>query len=143
MNGGGMLEKILDRCISKLLREEFVLVITSKIISIFQKQVVHKTASSKEELIKKEADAIVDTDCNLCYIYLTIKTLIPSTGIDESDSDEVYILYPKDVYKTAVSVWDYLRTKHCIKHLGTLIKDSNIIPIRLGVYRDRSCLVWV
>ncbi|WP_225537086.1 coenzyme F420-0:L-glutamate ligase, partial [Wolbachia endosymbiont of Mansonella ozzardi] len=142
LNGGEMLEKILDRYISKLLRKEFVLAITSKIIPICQKQVVNKTAYSKEELIKKEADAIVDTDCNLCCIYLTIKgnTLIPSTGIDESDGDEVYILYPKDVYKAAISVWNYLRIKHCIKHLGTLIKDSNITPMRLGV--TGIALVW-
>lgn len=129
------LEKILDRYASKLLREEVVLAITSKIISICQKQVVHKTACSKEELIKREADAIVDVDCNLCGIYLTIKDdiLIPSAGIDESNGDEVYILYPKDVQKTAISVWNYLRTKHCIKHLGILITDSNIAPMRLGV----------
>lgn len=132
---GEALERTLDRYASKLLREEVVLAITSKIISICQKQVVHKTACSKEELIKKEADAIVDVDCNLCGIYLTIKDdiLIPSAGIDESNGDEVYILYPKDVQKTAISVWNYLRTKHYIKHLGILITDSNVTPMRLGV----------
>ncbi|MGL9761378.1 MAG: putative folate metabolism gamma-glutamate ligase [Wolbachia sp.] len=132
---GETLEKILDRYVSKLLREEVVLAITSKIISVCQKQVVHKTACSKEELVKREADAIVDVDCNLHGIYLTIKDniLIPSAGIDESNGDEVYILYPKDVQKTAISVWNYLRTKFCIKHLGILITDSNIAPMRLGV----------
>ncbi|MDG7055673.1 MAG: putative folate metabolism gamma-glutamate ligase [Wolbachia endosymbiont of Menacanthus eurysternus] len=132
---GEALEKILDRYVSKLLTEEVVLAITSKIISICQKQVVRKTACSKEELIKKEADAIVDTDCNLCGVYLTIKDniLIPSAGIDESNGDEVYILYPKDVQKTAISVWNYLRTKFCVRHLGILITDSNIAPMRLGV----------
>lgn len=132
---GEALERTLDRYASKLLREEVVLAITSKIISICQKQVVHKTACSKEELIKREADAIVDVDCNLCGVYLTIKDdiLIPSAGIDESNGDEVYILYPKDVQKTAISVWNYLRTKHYIKHLGILITDSNIAPMRLGV----------
>ncbi|WCR58522.1 putative folate metabolism gamma-glutamate ligase [Wolbachia endosymbiont of Ctenocephalides felis wCfeJ] len=132
---GEALEKILDRYVSKLLTEEVVLAITSKIISICQKQVVHKTACSKEELIKKEADAIVDTDCNLCGIYLTIKDniLIPSAGIDESNGDKVYILHPKNVQKTAILVWNHLRTKHRIKHLGVLITDSNITPMRLGV----------
>ncbi|MDR2548347.1 MAG: putative folate metabolism gamma-glutamate ligase [Rickettsiales bacterium] len=132
---GEALEEVLDCYVLKLLTEEVVLAITSKIISICQKQVVHKTACSKEELIKKEADAIVDADCNPHGIYLTIKDniLIPSAGIDESNGDEVYILYPKDVQKTAISVWNYLRTKHCIKHLGILITDSNIAPMRLGV----------
>ncbi|WP_244662776.1 putative folate metabolism gamma-glutamate ligase [Wolbachia endosymbiont of Ceratosolen solmsi] len=118
-----------------MLGKEVVLAITSKIISICQKQVVCKTACSKEELIKREADAIVDVDHNSYGIYLTIKDniLIPSAGIDESNGNEMYILYPKDVQKTALSIWNYLKTKHCIKHLGILITDSNITPMRLGV----------
>jgi len=45
----------------------------------------------------------------------------------------VYILYPKDVQKTALSIWNYLKTKYCIKHLGILITDSNVTPMRRGV----------
>ncbi|WP_265043297.1 MULTISPECIES: putative folate metabolism gamma-glutamate ligase [unclassified Wolbachia] len=132
---GEVLEQVLDRYVSELLGEEVVLAITSKIISICQKQVVCKTACSKEELIKREADAIVDVDHNSYGIYLTIKDniLIPSAGIDESNGNEMYILYPKDVQKTALSIWNYLKTKHCIKHLGILITDSNITPMRRGV----------
>ncbi|WP_246039543.1 coenzyme F420-0:L-glutamate ligase [Wolbachia endosymbiont of Carposina sasakii] len=101
---------------------------------IFSFSFLFKTGS-KEELIKREADAIVDVDHNSYGIYLTIKDniLIPSAGIDESNGNEMYILYPKDVQKTALSIWNYLKTKHCIKHLGILITDSNITPMRLGV----------
>ncbi|QOD38242.1 putative folate metabolism gamma-glutamate ligase [Candidatus Wolbachia massiliensis] len=130
---GEALEKILDHHVSKLLREEVILAITSKIISICQKQVVYKTACSKEELVRREADAIVDAgSCGIC---LTIKDdiLIPSAGVDESNGDGMYILYPKDVQKTAISVWNYLRIKYRIKHLGVLITDSNITPMRRGV----------
>ncbi|MDR2831620.1 MAG: putative folate metabolism gamma-glutamate ligase [Rickettsiales bacterium] len=132
---GEALEKVLDRYVSELLTEKVILAITSKIISICQKQVVHKTTCSKEELIKKEADAIIDVEHNPYSIYLTIKDniLIPSAGIDESNGDKMYILYPKDVQKTALSIWNYLKTKHCIKHLGILITDSSITPMRRGV----------
>ncbi len=43
-----------------------------------------RTAYSKEEIIKREADAIVDMAHSIC---LTIKDniLIPSAGIDESN----------------------------------------------------------
>ncbi|QKX02220.1 putative folate metabolism gamma-glutamate ligase [Wolbachia endosymbiont of Dirofilaria (Dirofilaria) immitis] len=131
---GEALEKILDCYISKLLEEKVVLAIASKIVSICQGRVICKTACSKEELIRKEADAIADIGYQL-GVYLTIKddTLIPSAGIDESNGDGMYILYPKDVQKTAASLWSYLRAKHCIKHLGILITDSNIAPMRLGV----------
>ncbi|WP_225416175.1 hypothetical protein [Wolbachia endosymbiont of Brugia malayi] len=39
-------------------------------------------------------------------LYLTIKDdiLIPSAGIDESNGDEMYILYLKDVQKVAVLI---------------------------------------
>ncbi|MDG7056034.1 MAG: putative folate metabolism gamma-glutamate ligase [Wolbachia endosymbiont of Meromenopon meropis] len=132
---GEALEKILDYYISKLLREEIILAITSKIISICQKQVISKTSSSKEELIKEESDVIINADHNFYGICLTIKDniLIPSAGIDESNGNEMYILHPKNIQKTAISIWNYLRTKFCLRYIGILITDSNITPMRLGV----------
>lgn len=132
---GESLEQILDHYVAELLDEQVIIAITSKIISVCQRQVVCKTACSKEELIKKEADAIIDVDNNPHDFYLTIKNdvLIPSAGIDESNGNGMYILYPKNVQKTAISIWNYLKTKHCIKHLGILITDSNVVPMRNGV----------
>ncbi|WP_417905593.1 coenzyme F420-0:L-glutamate ligase [Candidatus Tisiphia endosymbiont of Micropterix aruncella] len=68
-------------------------------------------------------------------IYLTLKNglLIPSAGIDESNVDGVYVLYPQDVQKTAYWIWQYLCSKHNIRDLGIVITDSHATIMRRGV----------
>jgi dihydrofolate synthase / folylpolyglutamate synthase len=130
---GESLEKIIDAYVKEL-HEQTIVVITSKIVSICQRRVVAKDMISKEDLIKQEADMIIKSD-NAYGIYLTIKNniLIPSAGIDESNGDNVYILYPKNVQGTAKFIWNYLRSKHGLKNLGVLITDSHTTPMRRGV----------
>lgn len=134
VQSGELLENILDRHLLSI-SEQTILVITSKIISICQGRILPKTSISKEALIKQEADAIAQTVENPYGIYLTLKNniLIPSAGIDESNGDDVYILYPKDVQNTAVALWNYVRKKHSLKHLGVIITDSHTTPLRRGV----------
>lgn len=129
-----LLDDILDRHLLSI-PEKTILVITSKIISICQGRILPKTSTSKEELIKQEADAIVQTRENPYGIYLTIKNniLIPSAGIDESNGGDIYILYPKDIQNTAIALWNYIRKKHSIEHLGIIITDSHTTPLRRGV----------
>lgn len=131
---GEELEKILDRYILTL-SEQTILVITSKIISICQERLLSKASISKEALVRQEADAIVKTDTNAYGLYLTIKNniLIPSAGIDESNGGNDYILFPKDIQSTAITLWNYLRNKHSLEHLGILITDSHTTPLRRGV----------
>jgi putative folate metabolism gamma-glutamate ligase len=135
------LENILDRYLLGI-EEETILVITSKIISICQGRLLLKTSVSKGNLIFEEADAILETDQNPYGYYLTLKDniLIPSAGIDESNGDNSYILYPKNVQDTAISLWNYVRKEYKIKHLGILIVDSHTTPLRRGV--TGICLGW-
>jgi len=141
IEAGEVLPSILDLYVPKISEGE-ILVITSKIISICEGSVVSKTSISKKSLVKKEADAIVETLDNPYDLYLTIKNniLIPSAGVDESNADNVYILYPKNVQETAIDLWNYLRQKHGISNLGILITDSHTMPMRRGV--TGICLGW-
>jgi len=77
----------------------------------------------------------LDTKHNPYNIYLTIKNgiLIPSAGIDESNVNDIYVLYPKNVQQTAISIWQYLRKKYYIQNLGVLITDSHTTIMRRGV----------
>ncbi len=65
----------------------------------------------------------------------TIKNniFIPAAGIDESNADGYYILWPKDVQATAKQLWIWLRKKYKVKNLGVIITDSHTIPLRRGV----------
>ncbi len=130
---GENLEQIIDKYVTNI-NERAILVITSKIISICQGRTVAKGSITKEELIQQEADLVIKSN-NIYGIHLTIKNniLIPSAGIDESNGDNVYILYPENVQAVAESIWNYLRKKHQLKNLGILITDSHTTPMRRGV----------
>jgi putative folate metabolism gamma-glutamate ligase len=115
--------------------EKGILAITSKIISLCQGRVVSKKAISKEALIAQEADAILKTADNPYGLYLTIKNnlLIPSAGIDESNGDDIYILYPEHISQTALQLWQHVREKYQRQQVGILITDSHTTPMRRGV----------
>lgn len=132
---GESLFAILDDTLPSL-KEGTVVAVTSKIISLCQGRVVaKKDVSSKKELIVQEAEAYLDVDPSQHNFHLTIThgVLIPSAGIDESNGDDVYILYPKHLFQTAEDICHHLRQKHSLKHLGVIITDSHTTPLRRGV----------
>ncbi|MCC8372089.1 MAG: coenzyme F420-0:L-glutamate ligase [Rickettsia endosymbiont of Pseudomimeciton antennatum] len=59
--------------------------------------------------------------------------LIPSAGIDESNVNEVYVLYPENIQKTVIWIWEYLKKKHNLKKIGVVITDSHTTIMRRGV----------
>lgn len=128
------LQDILDRYAISL-KEKDILVITSKILSLAQGRIVDKKSIAKLDLIRQEADLLLETGQNPYGLYLTIKNniLIPSAGIDESNADNIYVLHPKDIQATAARIWDELRKKHSIEQLGVLITDSHTTIMRRGV----------
>jgi putative folate metabolism gamma-glutamate ligase len=131
---GDCLFTLLDQYIPTI-PEQSIVVITSKIVSVCQGHLIPKEHIIKEDLIKQEADAVLQTEANPYDLYLTIKEniLIPSAGIDESNSNNSYILYPKDVQETANSLWKHLREKHNLENIGVIITDSHTTPLRRGV----------
>lgn len=58
---------------------------------------------------------------------------IPSAGIDESNADKHYILWPKNPKQTAKKIYQWFRKKYRLKNLGIIISDSHTIPLRRGV----------
>lgn len=118
------------------LKEKSIIVLTSKIVSISQGQCVKKDlVKDKDELIKKEADYYLDRDqVPQGYVVLTMKdnVLIPSAGIDESNSNEYYILWPKYPFKTAKEICDFIKKTYHLKNFGIIISDSHCTPLRSG-----------
>lgn len=126
--------KLLDDSLPKL-KEKDILLITSKIVSIHQGRCVKINPNlpplqQKINLIKKEADAYFKNNPHS----LTIKdqTLSPYAGIDRSNANNHYILWPKQPHLQAKEIWAYLRKKHRLKHLGIIITDSFCLPLRWG-----------
>jgi putative folate metabolism gamma-glutamate ligase len=123
------IEVILDEYVDDL-KDGSILAITSKIISIIEGN-IRNHQESKDELIEEEADLYLKTRSGFA---LTIKDniLIPSAGIDESNSDGKYILWPKDSFASAWKIRNYLADKFKIKNIGVIITDSKTAPLRYG-----------
>ncbi len=119
------------------LKEKDVLLITSKILAIHQgKTVLMSEVKDKDDLIKKEADLFIPREeVPGEHVILTVKnnTLIPSAGIDESNADGYYILWPEKPEKEAKKICEYLKEKYKLKELAVIITDSHTTPLRWGV----------
>lgn len=131
---GACLEEIIADKIPKL-DNNTIIAITSKVVSISEKQILTKdSVASKLDLIQQEADYYLDapSDYNIC---LTIRNniLIPTAGIDESNADGSYILYPKNVQASAARLWSFLKEHFGIHSVGVIITDSHTSPLRRGV----------
>lgn len=119
------------------LEEGDVLLITSKVVAIHQGRCVpHDQVADKDALIRHEAEKYLERNQTAVYpIMLTIKhhTLIASAGIDESNANGYYVLWPERIQETAQELWAYIRKARGIKNLGVIITDSHSVPLRWGV----------
>ena len=124
---------ILDRYV-KVFPEKSILAITSKIVSICEGRVVKTEDADKKELIKKEAEYFYHLEKSKYDLTLTIKNnmIIPNAGIDESNGNGYYILWPSNPQKIANSVREHLRNRFSLKKVGVIITDSKTTPLRIG-----------
>lgn len=120
----------------KSLEENSVVAITSKIVSIGEGCCIPADIISKDELAIDEADKYIPREQSPGgWILHTIKNnmLIASSGVDESNGANFYILWPKDPQKSAKLIWQFLRKKFKVNNLGVIITDSRLVPLRRGV----------
>lgn len=132
---GTSLWSVLDSTLPKL-TEKSVVVVTSKVVSIGEGRMVKDDGTvTKADLAKKEADLYVDNSQTRRYdVTLTIKydVLIVNAGIDLSNGNGYFILWPKDPMRSAKLIWEYLKKRDSLKELGVIISDSHLIPLRWG-----------
>lgn len=125
---------LLD-CI-KSLKEDSVVAVTSKVVSIGEGRCIPFADSTKDELAIKEADRYIPRAKSPGgHILHTIKNnmLIASSGVDESNGDKFFILWPKDPANSAKKIWQFLKNKFKLNYLGVIITDSRLVPLRRGV----------
>ena len=124
---------LIEQYIPKF-EENSILVITSKVVSMCEGSLVKKSTQSKNELATKEADFYLPPSQNKYNVTLTIKNnqLIPSAGIDESNSDGNFIFWPKDPQQTANNCRDFLAKKFNLTQVGVILSDSKTTPLRWG-----------
>jgi len=125
---------ILNKYLPKL-KEGDVLLITSKILAIHQGRCVGISETRKSDLIDQEADySLPAYTVGGSEIILTIKDniLIPSAGIDESNGNGYFILWPKNTNRLCKEICTHLKKKNKIKKLAVIATDSHTTPLRWG-----------
>ncbi len=133
--GGPSVFKLLDQFLSEL-KEGSVVAITSKVVSICEGRIVPIGSIEKEKLIKSEAEYYLPADLGKYGISFSItkNTLIPMAGIDESNGNGDYILWPADSQKSANGIREYLVEHFGLKKVGVIITDSTAMPLRYGTF---------
>ncbi|MFZ2199630.1 MAG: coenzyme F420-0:L-glutamate ligase [Microgenomates group bacterium] len=125
---------ILNNAIPKL-TDNCVVAVTSKIISICEGNIVKIGTRDKQELMAEQAELFLPPQYSAYGFTLTMKhsVLIPSAGIDESNGNGYYVLWPRNPQNTANKIREHLVKKHNVKNIGVIIVDSKTTALRLGV----------
>jgi coenzyme F420-0:L-glutamate ligase len=129
------LYRLLDDHLPSL-EERDVVLVTSKVVAVHQGRCVEIGSASKDQLIRREADrALPRHGFPGGSVVLTIKghTLIPSAGVDESNGDGYYVLWPDDPNGAARELREHLCRRFDLHDLGVIVTDSHCVPLRRGV----------
>lgn len=123
---------VLDRALPTL-PDGCIVAIAAKIVSLCEGRVVSPDTAQKDDLIANEAQWYLPRagKYNVSFT-ITHNLLIPSAGIDESNANDRYILWPKDPQASANRIREYLAQKHSGKRIGVIITDSTTRPLQWG-----------
>jgi len=129
---------------SKLkLKDGDVLAISSKVVSIGEGRTISAEKITKETLIKKEADLYYAPKFTKKWGYMftiTKGVLIGSAGVDQSNGNGYFVLWPKNPMRSAARLRIDLMREYKLKKLGVVITDSTSRPLRRGA--SGFALAW-
>ncbi len=117
------------------LRDGDIVAISSKVVAIHEGATVPLDAAEKEELIKAQATWYQKgTRASRWRTWFTIAggAFVGSAGVDESNGNGHYILYPKDPFKSAKMLRAWLMKTYGVQEIGVIITDSMSTPLRRG-----------
>lgn len=125
---------IIDKYVPKL-EENSILVVTSKIVAIAEGSTIPMDQTSKEDLVISQADQYLPKETNTFNLIVTLKNniLAVNAGVDESNTIDGYVLWPKNPQESANKIREHLVKKHVLKNVGVLITDSKTTPLRYGI----------
>jgi F420-0:gamma-glutamyl ligase len=115
--------------------EKSVLAVTSKIVAISEGRVVPLGQADKHDLVKQEAEYYTDPHSSKYNLMLTVNLnhLVVNAGIDESNANDHYVLWPADPQQAVNQIWQFLRAEYNLKEVGVILTDSRSFPLEWGV----------
>src|SRR3990172_12050229 len=132
---GDDLFRILDQYLPKKIKDKSVIVVSSKIVSICEVRVIKKiNEKQRDELADKESELYLPRSANQYGYMITVNhgVLLGSGGIDQSNGNGFYVLWPKNPQKSANNIRKFLLNKYKVANLGVIIADSKSTPLRWG-----------
>lgn len=134
---GDSLEKVITEAIPAL-PERSLVIVASKIVSTCENRFVPKVTGDRAEkhaLVRQEAELYVEPSESKYDIMLTIKNnwMFANAGIDESNAQDKYLLWPSDPQQSVTDIWHFLRQHYGVKELGVTLSDSRAMPLNWGV----------
>jgi len=129
-------DEIWDILDTLALQDGDIVFITSKVLAIHQGRCIKAKDSDKHKLIEQ------NSTYHLPYIHpkgfefcltITDNILIPNAGIDESNSNGHYILWPKKADELCAEIRVFLCKKFGTKNVAVIATDSYTTPLRYGV----------
>lgn len=127
------LADLLDEAIQTL-PPKSVVAIASKVVALCEGRVVPMEGTDKEKLIQQETDLYLPSSSNPYNVTISITRhqLVASGGIDESNGDGYYVLWPADLQASANMIREHLSKKHRVDEVGIIITDSTTRPFQWG-----------
>ena len=131
---GDNFKEFLKESLKDILEDGIIIAVTSKVVSLSEKRIIHKSSVDKTKLIQKEADHYLGEISYGCHLTVKQGLLIPSAGVDESNAEgEFFILYPLNPFQSAKKIYSMIKQEFCLKKFGVLLTDSRTMPLRRGV----------
>jgi F420-0:gamma-glutamyl ligase len=130
---GRTLRQVLDNFLNDM-PDNSILAITSKVAGICEGRLVPIGSVEKNELVKQESQYFLEPSLSKYNMSFTIthRTLVPVAGIDESNGNGNYVLWPKDPQKSANDTRAYLKKRFGLKKTGVILTDSTARPLHYG-----------
>ena len=131
--GSGTLQQLLDESLNEL-EEGSIVAITSKVAAICEGRIVPTEKIDKKDLVAREADYYLPENLSKYGFSFTIihNTLVPAAGVDLSNGNGNYVLWPLDPQKTVNEVRQYLRKRFGLNKVGVILTDSTARPLHFG-----------
>lgn len=154
IESGQDLSEVFCNSLKGDLQEKDVVCVTSKVVAVEQGRLVKLSAVKPSprarqmkplkyaeevrarfaELVLQEAEHVFENDNSLVYLTLKNFLFLANAGIDLSNVPSGYaVLWPDKCWDWVNRFRETLRARYQLEHLGVLMTDSHLTPLRKGV----------
>lgn len=128
------IEALLDKYLPEI-SEGTVVAVASKVVAVCEGRVVPRENANTEDLTKQESSLYLPARINPYGVTLSVarNELVARAGIDDSNSGEYVVLWPKDTQLSANRIREFLIKKFGVKKVGVVLTDSITRPLQWGV----------